>query len=259
MPTNKQISLDHICEVLGLEELRVSVGSSVPSAMFLSAARQFGLDPSGSMPVIGRRIVEAADLVWDEGCDSTHTPSKGGSTVTSLGMERLASAIDILAAEQHLASTKVGAVSVGTSYIVATGGIEADPVVVEKDWEALDRATSAHADTQNAIAAWLDAKGVEPQSPLPGGPLYDIGWWGSGGFVVCEVKTTTKANQIQQARLGLGQVLEYRDRLQAAHVEARAALVTDHALPKVSASTCASVQVATAWLSTLDQRLSPLL
>lgn len=78
----KQASLDRICKRLGLPPMVVSTGSSVPSDMFIGAALQFGLNAHGAMPQLGKRIAEAAGLTWTEACDSTHSPSGGGSTVT---------------------------------------------------------------------------------------------------------------------------------------------------------------------------------
>jgi hypothetical protein len=92
----KQDVIDSTSERLGLRSFRTSVGSSVPKDYFVAVADALGLNlipEEMSMPEMGRAIVEAAGLVWDNQCDSTGTPSGGGSTVTLEGLERIESAV----------------------------------------------------------------------------------------------------------------------------------------------------------------------
>jgi hypothetical protein len=51
------------------------------------------------MPQRAQRIVEAAGLQWTEVHDSTKTPSRGGSTVTLAGLNRVLEALLLLAPE----------------------------------------------------------------------------------------------------------------------------------------------------------------
>lgn len=99
---------------------------------------------------------------------------------------------------------------------------EVDPAVVE-------RGTRAHALTQNALAAWVRARGWEPRSPAPGEPNYDLAWEEGDVLWVAEVKSLTDANETKQLRLGFGQVLHYRHQLQrATGREVRAMLWVEH-------------------------------
>lgn len=80
----------------------------------------------------------------------------------------------------------------------------------EVDPDERDRATQAHARTQNALAAAVQRRGCQPRSPA-GGTLFDLAWEEQdGSLVVAEVKSTTPQNEERQLRLGLGQVLRYR-------------------------------------------------
>lgn len=81
-----------------------------------------------------------------------------------------------------------------------------DPAVVE-------RGLRGHARTQNALAAFVRTLGCEPRSPLPTEPNFDLAWTLRGTRFVAEVKSTTESNAEKQMRLGLGQVLRYRQLL----------------------------------------------
>lgn len=88
----KQDVVDDICDLLGMPRLAVSVGSSVPSEIFLSAARLIGV-PVGSMPEIGEAIVRRAGDPWLSTYDSRGTLSGGGSTVTLEGLQAVRRAL----------------------------------------------------------------------------------------------------------------------------------------------------------------------
>jgi hypothetical protein len=101
--------------------------------------------------------------------------------------------------------------------------------VFEVDPDAVDRGTTAHKDVQDALAAALKGRGLEPLSPQPGDPQFDIAWVQDRVAFVAEVKSLTVANEEQQLRLGLGQVLSYVHRLEWPHVVAvRAVLAVEH-------------------------------
>jgi hypothetical protein len=82
-----------------------------------------------------------------------------------------------------------------------------DPALVE-------RGLRGHSDMQNALAEALRQAGIEPRSRLPHEPNFDIAWETEGTVFVAEVKSITDDNEEEQLRLGLGQVLRYRHRLQ---------------------------------------------
>ena len=129
---------------------------------------------------------------------------------------------------------------------------DADASVAQRDPFATDpalveRGLRGHAKTQNELADFLRAGGIEPLSPAVGEPNFDLAWTIDAETWVAEVKSLTDANEEKQLRLGLGQVLRYRHLLQA-RGKVRAVLVTEreptdrswHAL-------CAEHGVVLAW------------
>jgi hypothetical protein len=81
-----------------------------------------------------------------------------------------------------------------------------DPALVE-------RGLRGHTDTQNELASVLSNAGIEPRRGLPPGPNFDLAWQTDGTVFVAEVKSITADNEEHQLRVGLGQVLRYRQRL----------------------------------------------
>lgn len=81
-----------------------------------------------------------------------------------------------------------------------------DPFTFDPD--KIDRGLKGHARTQNLLFDWLGRAGIEATSPA-GFPNYDIAWTYGNVRYVGEVKSLTRANESQQIRLGLGQVLDY--------------------------------------------------
>jgi hypothetical protein len=80
------------------------------------------------------------------------------------------------------------------------------------DPNLVDRGTRGHAKTQNALAAWVRDRGAQPLSPN-GEPMFDLAWLLGDQWYVAEVKSLTTKNEERQLRLGLGQVLRYRQLL----------------------------------------------
>ena len=83
-----------------------------------------------------------------------------------------------------------------------------DPALVE-------RGLRGHTDTQNELASVLNNAGIEPRRGLPPGPNFDLAWQKDGIVFVAEVKSITADNEEHQLRVGLGQVLRYRQHLLA--------------------------------------------
>lgn len=100
----------------------------------------------------------------------------------------------------------------GTSYRPGDEEVESSaPEPFDVDPDQRDRGTRAHHETQNALAEILLARGLVPRSPN-GEPNFDIAWQETDGrVVVAEVKSVTEKNIERQMRLGLGQVLRYRN------------------------------------------------
>ena len=104
---------------------------------------------------------------------------------------------------------------IGTEYRAADEYASAatrDPFSV--DPALVERGCRGHAATQNALAAFLQARGIEPLSPSSPQINFDLGWRAADRFFVAEIKSCTNANIEKQLRLGLGQVLRYRSVLE---------------------------------------------
>lgn len=227
----KQEALTRLCRMLGMSELRLHRGSSVPVEVFLATCHRFGLDPHGSMPELGERIARRGGQAWDTTCDSRTSPSGGGSTVTRVGLNRMVTAVETMLGTRPPEPSGPEP-TFGQPYRRAVGGIDAAPEgPLFRDWSALDAATRAHADTQNALEAHVRQRGHPTFSPGPGEPGYDLAWRTASGLVVAEVKSTTGANQRQQIRLGLGQVLDYRHELRRLLGERPVAVLAVSGLP----------------------------
>jgi len=88
--------------------------------------------------------------------------------------------------------------------------------VFETDPDKMDRGTTAHKNTQDALAQALRKADLKPRSPRLGDPAFDIAWRddaAGGTAFICEVKSLTGENEIGQIRLAIGQVLDYVHRL----------------------------------------------
>ncbi len=106
-----------------------------------------------------------------------------------------------------------GGEALGVAYRVAdeeAGVSTAEPN--SPDPALMERGLRAHRRTQNLLAEWLSQRGLTPLSPSPNDPDWDIAWFDDGLLYVCEVKSLTDANEERQLRMGLGQVLRYRQR-----------------------------------------------
>jgi predicted RNA-binding protein with PUA-like domain len=105
----------------------------------------------------------------------------------------------------------------GTPYRRQDEGVEISrqtaPALVDPD--ATGRGLRAHHRLQNQLAELVRAAGYAPRSPAPIDPDYDLAWETKQAIVVVEVKSCTKANEVRQLRLGIGQVLDYEDALLA--------------------------------------------
>ncbi len=86
------------------------------------------------------------------------------------------------------------------------------------DPNLLDRALQIHSITQNTVANWVMGEMLIPQSPKSIKCDFDIAWESDFGRIVCEVKSLTEVNEVHQFRFGLGQVLEYAQKLNATPV-----------------------------------------
>lgn len=263
-PRSKAAALKAILQSAGSErELTLGPGSTEPKALFVEVNRLLGLhlDESSSKVDMARTIVAAAGKSWPTDGDSRSTPSGGGDTVTLPGLVAVLDAVRSIrvAGPMDLPAGAPPEQAAPKPYVPASGGIEAPTARLEHDWDALDRATRSHANLQNAIAEAVLGAGLVPLSPRSDEPAYDLAWRSSGRFVVCEVKSATLDNVVQQVRLGLGQVIEYRRALQAEHADVVAALACELEPPPSTARAVSSVGVRLIRAASLEDDLRPLL
>lgn len=106
------------------------------------------------------------------------------------------------------------------------GSRDSEPFTV--DPAVIERGVRGHAETQNQLAEMLSSAGIEPRSPRPEEPNFDLAWQRDGVVYVAEVKSITPSNEERQLRLGLGQVLRYRNLLAGDGGRVRAVLVAEH-------------------------------
>jgi hypothetical protein len=120
----------------------------------------------------------------------------------------------------------------------------------------IERALKSHAATQNALAAHLTTLGLNPRSPLRAEPNYDIAWETTSDLYVGEVKSLPLDQEENQLRIGLGQVLRYRQKLRDRHPDRKivAALIPEHEpLDKSWERLCSELGVLLAWPGAFDR------
>ena len=119
--------------------------------------------------------------------------------------------------------------------------MDVDPAVVE-------RGTRGHAVTQNALADFLNKRGISPRSPRPDEPSYDLAWEFEGTVYVAEVKSVTNRNEERQLRMGLGQILQYRHQMrQLLEREVVGILVAEREPPADWMPLCESLSLHLVW------------
>ncbi len=149
------------------------------------------------------------------------------------------------------------ATAIGGTYRVANekaSSVSPEPFTVDPNER--DRATRAHAVTQNALAEAVRARGRDPLSPL-GEPGFDLAWKEEDRYIVAEVKSINARNEERQLRLGLGQVLRYRQILGTGTSDVHALLVTSSAPSDTRWSTlCSQLGVGLVWPPDLGSKLA---
>jgi len=116
----------------------------------------------------------------------------------------------------------------GTTYRAANPHArtaQREPFSVDPD--LVDRALQAHARTQEALRAAVEAAGKLPCSPAPGEPVFDVAWEDGETICVAEVKSLSGTNDERQLRLALGQVLRYAHLLRAKGRPVRCFIATE--------------------------------
>jgi hypothetical protein len=118
----------------------------------------------------------------------------------------------------------------------------------------VERALRGHARTQNALAAAVTRSGGAPLSPDWSAPSYDLAWHHQGRTYVAEVKSLTPTNEERQLRLGLGQVLRYRQIMRRLLEREVTAVLAVESQPSDTAwaELCAALDVVLCWGPTFD-------
>lgn len=154
-------------------------------------------------------------------------------------------------------TTAVPAGPVGEAYRPANEQAaveEIDPFTI--DPAIRERGLRGHATTQNALAEFVKGRGLNPRSPKPGEPNFDLAWEDGDPIFVAEVKSMTFSNEEKQLRLGLGQVLRYRQVLGKHGREVVAVLAVekrpeDHSWEKL----CEALGVVLVWPENMAEAL----
>ena len=148
---------------------------------------------------------------------------------------------------------------IGSSYRRADESVsvaQRDPFSV--DPALVERASQAHATTQNALADYVVNLGFTPSSPNPNDPNYDLAWQTDTSWFVAEVKSLSSINEEKQLRLGLGQVLRYRDMLgrQQKSLQVEAVLMVEREPTDLTwLDLCKGVGVLLVWPDSMDDML----
>lgn len=124
---------------------------------------------------------------------------------------------------------------------------KANQKMLKVDLDALDNGTEAHQRTLAQLGKHLANHTIEALHHLASGPRFDAGWRVKGRSWIAEVKSLSNTNETQQLRLGLGQLLEYRARVQHSK-PLRAALILSRAPSDDKwISICESAEVLLTW------------
>jgi hypothetical protein len=134
------------------------------------------------------------------------------------------------------------------------GKTTAAPAAALIDPDKRDRGNQGHSRTQNALATFLIARGIEPLSPASGDPNFDIAWIDGSTLFVAEAKSLTEENEEGQLRLGLGQVLRYAHLLRRSGLTVQAVLAAEQQPGETTwGPTCAENNVILVWPGTFDR------
>jgi hypothetical protein len=114
-------------------------------------------------------------------------------------------------------------------------------------------ATNAHNRFQNELAEYVLAAGLTPLRSTRPDAQFDLGWEDGDSLVIVEVKSLAAGSSVQQLRLGLGQVLDYKARL--GKVSAILAVDSDPPEPAHWESLCADHGVTLVWPAVIERVL----
>lgn len=121
-------------------------------------------------------------------------------------------------------------VPIGCGYRPADESVQPAPAQPgTPDAGLTERNLQTHRRLQNDLATAAAARGLDVLSPRATDPDFDLAWRSSGHrLTVCEVKSLREANETRQLRTGVGQLLDYHDRLRERAAEVRAVLWVEY-------------------------------
>ncbi len=124
------------------------------------------------------------------------------------------------------------------------------------DPAAVERGSAGHARTLNTLARTVEALGLETRRSGPNDPAFDLVWTASDDTFVAEVKCISDDNEERQLRLGLGQVLRYRNLVGAPGKNVIAVLAVERE-PRDSSweALCQDLGVVLVWPEVMEARL----
>ncbi|MEC3977160.1 hypothetical protein [Amycolatopsis sp. H20-H5] len=118
-------------------------------------------------------------------------------------------------------------------------------------------AAQAHRNLQNQLADFIADNDLEPLTPTPDDPQFDVAFWHGLNLVVCEVKSLPSDNEDGQLREGFGQLCHYAERYRIQHEDAHPVLYVERQ-PRdpLWESLCRRHAVVLAWPDTIGRVLS---
>ena len=124
--------------------------------------------------------------------------------------------------------------------------------------DAIGRGLAAHNKTQNKIASIISELGWKALSPKSNEPEYDLAWKVKDRLYVCEVKSITPGNEERQLRMGIGQVIRYRQKLNAAGHEPVMAVIAIERVPNDTSwiELCEQENISLVWPENAKEKLS---
>jgi hypothetical protein len=127
-----------------------------------------------------------------------------------------------------------------------------------KNPDSVGRGLAAHNKTQNMIADIVSKLGWHPRSPKPGEPEFDVAWKAGDNLFVCEVKSLTPTNEERQLRMGLGQVIRYKQKLAAAGHEPVTAVIAAEREPEDPSwdELCKQENILLVWPENAERRFN---
>ena len=242
------IQLDTIAD---FHELRLAIcraqnpeGTSTRKSGGGNQTRKIQLDlvfPAGTAPISAGQLAQILGAPLQDGpAGNVPSPASSERNTVKAASESLRSASEF--GRKYERADEQAAV------------VQADPFPV--DPSIVERGIRGHAKTQNALADLLVTRGFIPLSPVKDDPAYDLLWRAGECLCVAEVKSLTSDNEERQLRLGLGQLLRYRQRLASSGTDVRAYLVGERQPSDEGwQQLCDSLEVVLMWPEVMKERI----